>query len=350
VLAWPKGCEKLLTMKRITHIQEKSEIEKDDTLEGGFPYFITPNEIVDIEGAFTVYEKMTYFILCRYGNNGKVAFPSYNTIGRKGGFSKDTAIKAVRGLLKKGLISKETKRDKKGNYLSNNYKVIYTLPGGVVAVSDKGGSCERQGVVAVSDNINNKVINKKERGDTLNSLNKKEQDNPVVKWKELYEKHYNFVPKVTGREGKVLKDTVKQYGYDCTIKLLELYLKHPTANEKENGNPLPWLPGAINRLLLKIKEAEEYAKRLARSDEEARQMNERMRQHEEEQRKEEARRAAMSEEARQLDDLYSERIRLISRIDIRLLTNRDYSELESRLRELDRQEIELTRQPIAASC
>jgi hypothetical protein len=218
--------------------------------------------------------------------------------------------------------------------------------------SDKADKTLQNGALEAENEALRESINEnqKERGDTLNSLNKKEQDNPVVKWKELYEKHYNFVPKVTGREGKVLKDTVKQYGYDCTIKLLDLYLKYPTPNEKENGNPLPWLPGAINRLLSKIKEAEEYAKRLARSDEEARQMNERMRQHEEEQRKEEARRAAMSEEARQLDDLYSERIRLISRIDIRLLTNRDYSELESRLRELDRQEIELTRQPIAASC
>ncbi len=143
---------------KITQKEEEINIDGATIEAQDLPYFQAPNSIIDIEQAFTAYEKLTYLILCRYGNRGRVAFPSYNTIARKGEFSRDTAKRAVKGLVNKGCIIKENTQHESGGYSSNNYKVIYDIKG-VGAHSPQGGCSQPRGVGAGSTSINNDLIN-----------------------------------------------------------------------------------------------------------------------------------------------------------------------------------------------
>ncbi len=155
-----------------------------------------------------------------------------------------------------------------------------------------------------------------ESGSALNFTDKEEQKNIVVKWKELYKNHYDIEPRVTKREGKLLNDTEKQYGYDDTITMLELYLKHPTPNEKENGNPLKWLPGAINRLLTKLKEHKERERIEAAQEAAEKRRQEKYRQEEEAARQEEARRESLTPQQRRLEDITRRLQHLKTMLDI----------------------------------
>lgn len=89
------------------------------------PYFQTPNDIFTCD--ITNNEKLVYMYLCRCANNGKVAFPSYNTIGKNCSISKSTAIRSVKVLVEKGFVVKEYRiKDHAENY-SNIYRVNYDL-------------------------------------------------------------------------------------------------------------------------------------------------------------------------------------------------------------------------------
>lgn len=93
------------------------------------PYFQTPNEIFEID--LKANEKLVYMYLCRCGNDGKDAFPSYQTIATKCSIGKSTAIRCMNVLVDKGLVVKKY-RFKEGENYSNVYKVDYDL-GGVIA-------------------------------------------------------------------------------------------------------------------------------------------------------------------------------------------------------------------------
>jgi len=84
------------------------------------PYFQVPNAVFDL--GLSVFELAVFCYLARCANNGKVAFPSYNTIARCCGLSRRSAISAVQSLIAKGLLEKEVKRGLLG-YTSNNYRV-----------------------------------------------------------------------------------------------------------------------------------------------------------------------------------------------------------------------------------
>jgi len=92
--------------------QTKEEINIDDAIierQREIPFFQTPNSAIDDEGNLTAYELLVYIVLCRYGNNGKAAFPSYNTMARKAAISPRSVARALTGLLEKGFIVKKNR-------------------------------------------------------------------------------------------------------------------------------------------------------------------------------------------------------------------------------------------------
>ena len=97
-----------------------------DRLKLEIPYFQVPNRIFEVSG-LTEHELITYIYLCRCGNQGSKAFPSYADIGYKTNVSEKTSQRAIEGLLQKGLIIKHNmfKKSKKGKISrsSNVYEV-----------------------------------------------------------------------------------------------------------------------------------------------------------------------------------------------------------------------------------
>jgi len=88
------------------------------------PYFQTPNDIFKLD--LKVNEKLVYIYLCRCGNEGKNAFPSYQTIADNCSISKSTAIRCMNKLVNIGLVVKKY-RFKDGENYSNIYQVNYNL-------------------------------------------------------------------------------------------------------------------------------------------------------------------------------------------------------------------------------
>jgi DNA-binding Lrp family transcriptional regulator len=79
------------------------------------------NEIID-DNELTVYEKMTYIVLCRFARDGE-CFPSYETIAKRVGCSRQKAINVVKTLCEKGLISKVQRKNDEDEYTSNIYYI-----------------------------------------------------------------------------------------------------------------------------------------------------------------------------------------------------------------------------------
>ena len=87
------------------------------------PYFQVPNNIFDAD-ELKDYEKLVYIYLCRCGNNGGQAFPSYNTIAKKCSISKRSAMRAVNRLIELNLVRKEIRpKDNRDN--ETNIYVVY---------------------------------------------------------------------------------------------------------------------------------------------------------------------------------------------------------------------------------
>lgn len=86
------------------------------------PYFQSPNDVFEI--GLNKHELLVYLYLCRCGNHGGKAFPSYNTMAEKCNISRRTAIYAVNSLVERGLLHKEKRSDSGGK---ENYSNIYTV-------------------------------------------------------------------------------------------------------------------------------------------------------------------------------------------------------------------------------
>jgi predicted transcriptional regulator len=88
------------------------------------PYFQVPNAIFDREDLeLSSIEKLVYIYLCRCGNHGGKAFPSYQTISNRTGMSKSSVIRAIDNLIDKKFISKKARKSSDKNRLSNIYFV-----------------------------------------------------------------------------------------------------------------------------------------------------------------------------------------------------------------------------------
>lgn len=95
-----------------------SDLEKNSLLESEIPFFMCPNEIFDKdflikdtsskkERKLDCQEALILIYLIRCTNNGKSAFPSYNTIASKCKCSKRKAMYAIDNLVNNDFIIKK---------------------------------------------------------------------------------------------------------------------------------------------------------------------------------------------------------------------------------------------------
>lgn len=150
-------------------------------------FFQVPNrkQLMELDGMSIA----VYTMLCARADNDGRCFPSITKLSKDAGVSKDTVIRRLKILEEKGLLSKE-----KGNSVkSNRYQLLVAESDEVVAVSDYPSSCERLGVVAVSDsndthiNNNHITINKNEPKHSFGEFkNVKLTDKQVEKLNEVF--------------------------------------------------------------------------------------------------------------------------------------------------------------------
>jgi len=138
-------------------------------------WFYLENDLLDRED-LTIYEKTVYIVIARYVNSENKAFPSYETIAKKGSMAKVQAKRVVKSLTQKGLLKKEVRKtkDNKG-YTSNLYTLLNPKPKdksntnekGVVSDRYQGGVPQIPGVVSTRYPNNTSIKNT-----NLNNVNK----------------------------------------------------------------------------------------------------------------------------------------------------------------------------------
>jgi hypothetical protein len=103
-------------------------------------WFYLENDLLDRDD-LTIYEKTVYIVIARYVNGENKAFPSYETIAKKGSMAKVQAVRVVKSLIKKGLLKKEARKNKDNEgSTSNLYTLLNPKP------KDKNNSDKNEGV------------------------------------------------------------------------------------------------------------------------------------------------------------------------------------------------------------
>ena len=99
-------------------------MSKDNLRDGRIKnWFYLENDLLDRQD-LTIYEKTVYIVIARYVNSENKAFPSYETIAKKGSMAKVQAMRVVKSLVQKGLLRKESRRNKNNKGSTSN---LYTL-------------------------------------------------------------------------------------------------------------------------------------------------------------------------------------------------------------------------------
>ena len=86
-------------------------------------WFYLENDLLDRQD-LNIYEKTVYIVIARYVNSENKAFPSYETIAKKGSMAKVQAMRVVKSLIQKGLLKKEARKNKENEGSTSN---LYTL-------------------------------------------------------------------------------------------------------------------------------------------------------------------------------------------------------------------------------
>ena len=100
-------------------------MKRDNLRDGRIKnWFYLENDLLDRED-LTIYEKTVYIVIARYVNEENRAFPSYETIARKGSMAKGQAKRVVKSLIEKRLLKKEARKNKDNKgYTSNLYTLL----------------------------------------------------------------------------------------------------------------------------------------------------------------------------------------------------------------------------------
>ena len=163
-------------------------MSKDNLRDGRVKnWFYLENDLLDRQD-LTIYEKTVYMVIARYVNGENKAFPSYETIAKKGSMAKVQAKRVVKSLTQKGLLKKEVRKtkDNKG-YTSNLYTLLNPKPKdksninkkGVVSVRYQGGVPQIPGVVSPRYPNNTNI-----KKTSLNNVNMAGRQNPKGEDKE----------------------------------------------------------------------------------------------------------------------------------------------------------------------
>ncbi len=150
-------------------------------------WFYLENDLLDRED-LSIYEKTVYIVIARYVNNENKAFPSYETIARKGSMAKVQAKRVIKSLIEKGLLKKEARKNKcNRSYTSNLYTLLNpnskkenkNYKNEVVSHRYQGGVPQIPGVVSDRD-PNNTNIEKT----NLNNVNRASREKVVENSRE----------------------------------------------------------------------------------------------------------------------------------------------------------------------
>jgi len=114
-------------------------MSKDNLRDGRVRnWFYLENDLLDRED-LTIYEKTVYIVIARYVNGENKAFPSYETIAKKGSMAKIQAKRVVKSLAQKGLLKKEARKNKDNkSYTSNLYTLLNPKPKDKSNINKKG--------------------------------------------------------------------------------------------------------------------------------------------------------------------------------------------------------------------
>ena len=114
-------------------------MSKDNLRDGRVKnWFYLENDLLDRED-LTIYEKTVYIVIARYVNGENKAFPSYETIAKKGSMAKVQAMRVVKSLTQKGLLKKESRRNKDNKGSTSN---LYTLLNPKTKIKNNNGKNE----------------------------------------------------------------------------------------------------------------------------------------------------------------------------------------------------------------
>ena len=114
-------------------------MSKDNLRDGRVKnWFYLENDLLDRKD-LTIYEKTVYIVIARYVNGENKAFPSYETIAKKGSMAKVQAMRVVKSLTQKGLLKKESRRNKDNKGSTSN---LYTLLNPKTKIKNNNGKNE----------------------------------------------------------------------------------------------------------------------------------------------------------------------------------------------------------------
>jgi len=86
-------------------------------------WFYLENDLLDRQD-LNIYEKTVYIVIARYVNSENKAFPSYETIAKKGSMAKVQAMRVVKSLIQKGLLKKKPGKTKRMKALHQTF-ILY---------------------------------------------------------------------------------------------------------------------------------------------------------------------------------------------------------------------------------
>jgi len=189
---------------------------KDNLRDGRVKnWFYLENDLLD-RGDLTIYEKTVYIVIARYVNCENKAFPSYETIAKKGSMAKIQAMRVVKSLVQKGLLKKEVRKtkDNKG-YTSNLYTLLNPKPKdksninkrGVVSDRYQGGVPQIPGVV--SPRYSNNTSIKKTNLNNVNRANcERDVENSKRETNEKTEENEEDINDIR----RIIKESLKDKG------------------------------------------------------------------------------------------------------------------------------------------
>ncbi|MFW6270779.1 MAG: helix-turn-helix domain-containing protein [Bacillota bacterium] len=119
-----------------------------------FNFTMIDNELLEREDLGT-YEKLLYITLCKFAGQENTCFPSRKTLAKLVSCSVKTIDNKLKNLIDKGLISKEKRRNDKGEHTSN----LYIIRGVAKEIRQGGVTDSPRGVTDSPElySINNKT-------------------------------------------------------------------------------------------------------------------------------------------------------------------------------------------------
>jgi hypothetical protein len=219
----------------------------NDKMKDTLRIFVVPTEILDVE--LDVYEKMVYMVLRSYANGqDDTAFPSYETIAKKGSMGRKKAIQCIKKLEEMGLVVKEERKMVKNGSIVNTSN-LYTIKRPAEVVSEKHHPSVSETPPLVSDRHHPSVPQTPEKN-YLKKLNLKTKNNNssrIIGMKQIdlaLKEKYPNAPFEEIREQVESDDTLTIDTYKQYESILEYRLKNwrPAKTKKKKATRTEIIP------------------------------------------------------------------------------------------------------------